>query len=69
MNKRVSIMAQLDQSALRAHLLNASLTLEGLRDERDEHTIEYREGLHRVASMWSLLRMTRRREEFLPEVC
>lgn len=61
-------MAKLQQHALLGDLLTAAHELKNLKDQQGQDSIDYRNGLKRVARLWSVLRMTRRNDEFLNNV-
>ena len=61
-------MAKLQQTALLGDLLTATHGLKDLKDQRGQDSTDYRNGLKRVARLWSVLRMTRHNEEFLNDV-
>lgn len=61
-------MAKLQQHALSGDLLIAAKELIELKAQDGEDSVGYRNGLKRVARLWSVLKMTRRNDEFLQDV-
>jgi hypothetical protein len=61
-------MSKLHQQALRSEILTAARILPELREQHGRSSDHYQASLKRVVQLWSLMKMTRRREEFLAEV-
>jgi len=61
-------MAKLQQQALRGDLLNAAKILPELKEQHGRSSPHYQAALKHVARLWSVLKMTRRQEEFLAEI-
>jgi hypothetical protein len=61
-------MAKLQQQLLQSEILTAAQILPELREQHGRTSDDYQASLRRVARLWSLMKMTRSREEFMAEV-
>lgn len=61
-------MSKLQQRALRNDVCEAEKTLDNIACEQGKASPEYRHALKRFVRLWSVLRMTRRKDEFFQDV-
>lgn len=61
-------MPKLQQSTLRNDIHQAERTLDNIASEQGKGSAAYRNALQHLVRLWSMLKMTRRKDEFFREV-
>lgn len=61
-------MSKLQQRSLRNDVCQAEKTLDNIASDQGRTSPEYRDALQRFVRLWSVLRMTRSKDEFFREV-